>query len=69
MEWTFDLSLLTWKGGAWKVKKSEMAEAGEQEEVMAAQRTGRRDPYEVLEVPRDATEQQIKNAYRKLALK
>jgi hypothetical protein len=46
-----------------------MAEAGEQEEVMAAQRTGRRDPYEVLEVPRDATEQQIKNAYRKLALK
>ncbi len=50
-------------------EKSEMAEAGEQEEVMAAQRTGRRDPYEVLEVPRDATEQQIKNAYRKLALK
>jgi hypothetical protein len=41
----------------------------EQEEAMAAQRTGRRDPYEVLEVPRDATEQQIKNAYRKLALK
>ncbi len=52
-----------------ETEKSEMAEAGVQEEAMAAQRTGRRDPYEVLEVPRDATEQQIKNAYRKLALK
>eukprot|EP00250_Pteridium_aquilinum_P018144 c23968_g1_i1 orf=396-1628(+) len=31
--------------------------------------TARRDPYEVLNVPRDASEQQIKAAYRKLALK
>lgn len=29
----------------------------------------RRDPYEVLNVPRDASEQQIKAAYKKLALK
>lgn len=29
----------------------------------------RRDPYEVLNVPRDASEQQIKAAYRKMALK
>lgn len=31
--------------------------------------TARRDPYEVLNVPRDASEQQIKAAYKKLALK
>eukprot|EP00249_Psilotum_nudum_P020194 c27599_g1_i3 orf=669-1910(-) len=31
--------------------------------------TKRRDPYEVLGVPRDASEQQIKAAYRKMALK
>ncbi|KAJ7555879.1 hypothetical protein O6H91_04G090700 [Diphasiastrum complanatum] len=30
---------------------------------------GHRDPYEVLQVPRDATDQQIKTAYRKMALK
>lgn len=29
----------------------------------------RRDPYEVLEVPKDATLDQIKSAYRRLALK
>ncbi|KAJ7554320.1 hypothetical protein O6H91_06G135000 [Diphasiastrum complanatum] len=30
---------------------------------------GHRDPYEVLQVPRDATDQQIKTAYRKMALR
>lgn len=29
----------------------------------------RRDPYEVLSVTRDSTDQEIKTAYRKLALK
>lgn len=29
----------------------------------------RRDPYEVLSVTRDSTDQEIKSAYRKLALK
>lgn len=29
----------------------------------------RRDPYEVLSVARDASDQEIKTAYRKLALK
>ena len=29
----------------------------------------RRDPYEVLNVTRDSTDQEIKSAYRKLALK
>jgi preprotein translocase subunit Sec63 len=29
----------------------------------------RRDPYEVLSVPRDSSDQEIKSAYHKLALK
>lgn len=37
--------------------------------VVSRPNAGRRDPYEVLGLPRDATDQQIKSTYRKLALK
>ncbi|XP_024388789.1 chaperone protein dnaJ 15 isoform X1 [Physcomitrium patens] len=48
-----------------------MADTGGQDGSTAASRlnAGRRDPYEVLGLPRDATDQQIKSTYRKLALK
>lgn len=48
-----------------------MADTGGQEAgtVVSRPNAGRRDPYEVLGLPRDATEQQIKSTYRKLALK
>lgn len=48
-----------------------MAEKGGQEAgtVITTPSVGRRDPYEVLGVARDATDQQIKSAYRKLALR
>ena len=35
----------------------------------AAAAPNRRDPYEVLNVSRDSSDQEIKSAYRKLALK
>ncbi|KAK9052251.1 hypothetical protein SSX86_028879 [Deinandra increscens subsp. villosa] len=37
--------------------------------LSVAQAVNRRDPYEVLNVSRDASDQEIKSAYRKLALK
>jgi preprotein translocase subunit Sec63 len=48
-----------------------MAGTGGQDTGNAVSRPigGRRDPYEVLSLSRDATEQQIKSTYRKLALK
>lgn len=49
-----------------------MAETGGHQDagtVVTRPSPGRRDPYEVLGVPRDGTDQQIKSAYRKLALK
>ncbi|XP_024380579.1 chaperone protein dnaJ 15 isoform X2 [Physcomitrium patens] len=48
-----------------------MADAGGQDTntVVSRPNAGRRDPYEVLGLPRDATDQQIKSTYRKLALK
>ncbi|KAJ7514703.1 hypothetical protein O6H91_23G055700 [Diphasiastrum complanatum] len=42
---------------------------GPREAVTKSSTAKRRDPYEVLQVPRDATDQQIKTAYRKMALK
>lgn len=49
----------------------DMADAGGQDTntVVSRPNAGRRDPYEVLGLPRDATDQQIKSTYRKLALK
>lgn len=44
-------------GHKWKSEKSESA------------KQLRRDPYEVLAVARNSTDQEIKSAYRKLALK
>ena len=48
-----------------------MADTGGQDSATVVSRpnAGRRDPYEVLGLSRDATEQQIKSTYRKLALK
>lgn len=48
-----------------------MADTGDQKTGTAVSRpyVGRRDPYEVLGLSGDATEQQIKTTYRKLALK
>lgn len=47
-----------------------MSEKSSNESTLSTPRTaGRRDPYEVLGITRDASEQQIKSAYRKLALK
>ncbi|KAG0593871.1 hypothetical protein M758_UG027000 [Ceratodon purpureus] len=48
-----------------------MADSGGQDTgtVVSRPNAGRRDPYDVLGLSRDATEQQIKSTYRKLALK
>ncbi|KAG0574068.1 hypothetical protein KC19_VG231700 [Ceratodon purpureus] len=48
-----------------------MADTGARDtsSVASGPSAGRRDPYDVLGLPRDSTEQQIKSTYRKLALK
>jgi len=34
---------------------------------LSVKRLGPQDPYEILDIPRDATENQIRKAYRRLA--
>jgi preprotein translocase subunit Sec63 len=50
------------KFGSFKVEKGDSA-------ATADAVVQRRDPYEVLEVERNATEQEIKSAIRRMALK
>jgi DnaJ-class molecular chaperone len=56
-------STMAWsKFGSFKAEKGDLVAA-----VGAVVR--RRDPYEVLRVERNATEQEIKSAFRRMALK
>lgn len=43
--------------------------AGRETSTVGSSSPNRRDPYEVLEVPKDASDEQIKSSYRRLALK
>lgn len=52
--------------GSFKSEKGDSAAAAASAASGAAQR---RDPYEVLGVGRNATEQEIKSAFRRMALK